>query len=128
MVVIIQVNRVEFILTQSYTKAVFVKKKLQIKKSILGGAGYVLSAEAFKRLGEKLAQNLTNCPLGPYEDVEVHACLRRLGVHKNSSIDELGRERFHPKDIWSTWVYNSSSDDGWGANPVLGVNMNLISI
>ena len=34
------------------------------------------------------------------EDVDVARCLRRLGVYPNKSIDEFGRERFHPLSLF----------------------------
>ena len=33
------------------------------------------------------------------EDVDIARCLRRLGVYPNKSIDDFGRERFHPLSI-----------------------------
>jgi hypothetical protein len=82
----------------------------------------VLSKESFRRLGLALSQNLTNCPLGPYEDTEVHACLRKLGAYINKSIDHLGRERFHVNSLQNHFNYNGSADDGWTANPIRGVS------
>ena len=33
------------------------------------------------------------------EDVDVAKCLRLVGVYPNKSLDEHGRERFHPFDL-----------------------------
>ena len=83
-----------------------------------GGGGYLLSNEAFKRLGGMLNNDYKYCPntgkkclafiffslyfififLGT-EDVDIARCLRRLGVYPNKSIDDSGRERFHPLSI-----------------------------
>jgi glycoprotein-N-acetylgalactosamine 3-beta-galactosyltransferase len=64
-----------------------------------GGAGYVLSNEAFSRLGYALNNNYSFCKNTGTEDVDVAICLRKLQVYKNSSLDELERERFHPLNI-----------------------------
>ena len=64
-----------------------------------GGAGYLLSNEAVKRLGAKLTENYKFCKNSGVEDVDIARCLRRLGVYPNKSIDEFGRERFHPLNI-----------------------------
>jgi glycoprotein-N-acetylgalactosamine 3-beta-galactosyltransferase len=61
-----------------------------------GGGGYLLSNEALKRLGSRLTANLSNCQNTGTEDVDVGRCLRKLNVSMGESIDEKGRERFHP--------------------------------
>lgn len=84
-----------------------------------GGGGYLLSNEALKRLGNQLNKDYSFCPntgkvdlfiivvnpsqswsieLGT-EDVDVGKCLRMLNVYPNKSIDEYGRERFHPLNV-----------------------------
>lgn len=69
-----------------------------------GGGGYVLSNEAFNRLGYALNHNYSYCKNTGIEDVDVAACLRRLKVYKKSSLDELGRERFHPFNIHASYL------------------------
>ena len=64
-----------------------------------GGAGYVLSNEALKRIGSQLVSNYSFCPNSGVEDVDVAKCLRKLSVYPEKSIDEMGRERFHPFDV-----------------------------
>jgi glycoprotein-N-acetylgalactosamine 3-beta-galactosyltransferase len=64
-----------------------------------GGGGYVLSNEAMTRLGSKLNSNFTYCKNTGTEDVDVANCLRRLDVYPEKSIDNQGRERFHPLSV-----------------------------
>ena len=61
-----------------------------------GGAGYVLSNEAIKRIGAKLVSNYSYCSNSNIEDVDVASCLRKLEIYPEKSIDETGAERFHP--------------------------------
>ena len=68
-----------------------------------GGAGYVLSNEAFNRLGSILSKNYSFCENNGIEDIDVALCLRKLQVYPNKSIDDLGRERFHPVDLVSSF-------------------------
>lgn len=82
-----------------------------------GGAGYVLSNEAFTRIGSKLNQNLSFCQNSGIEDVDVAKCLRNLGVYPNRSVDSLNRERFNPLSLINTytglsadWLYNYSAN------------------
>ncbi|OWF41079.1 Glycoprotein-N-acetylgalactosamine 3-beta-galactosyltransferase 1 [Mizuhopecten yessoensis] len=60
-----------------------------------GGAGYVLSKEALRRL--VLKGNDTNLcrKAGANEDVEIGRCMENLGVRIGNSTDALGRTRFH---------------------------------
>ena len=56
-----------------------------------GGAGYVLSKEAFNRIGAALNKNYSFCKNTNFEDVDVAGCLRKLFVYKGKSIDDQGR-------------------------------------
>lgn len=71
-----------------------------------GGAGYVLSNEALRRLATKLDQDKRFCPNKGVEDLDVGTCLRRLDVALGSSIDEFGRERFHPLSLTHHYIGN----------------------
>lgn len=58
-----------------------------------GGAGYVLSKEALRRLATN-----TTVPCrkdGGSEDVEIGQCMQNLQVKLGDSTDSLGRSRFH---------------------------------
>lgn len=77
-----------------------------------GGAGYVLSREALKRLSEHLIHNFTSCKNTGIEDLDVARCLKYLNVSMVGSVDDLGRERFHPFSVYQhlysnlpKWLY-----------------------
>ncbi|KAL4222190.1 hypothetical protein ACF0H5_018227 [Mactra antiquata] len=84
-----------------------------------GGAGYVLSKEALKRLMNVVNEgSLCRQDGGGAEDLEMGKCLESAKVIPGDSRDELQRERFHPfvpehhlipgilpKDMWY-WSYN----------------------
>jgi hypothetical protein len=59
-----------------------------------GGSGYVISNEAFTRLGTQLNKNYKFCKNTGTEDVDVNDCMRSLGVTIERSVDDLGRPRF----------------------------------
>ncbi len=61
-----------------------------------GGAGYLLSKESLSRLGSKISENTNYCQNSGIEDVDIHKCLRSLGVYAGDSSDHLSRNRFHP--------------------------------
>ncbi|XP_045182180.1 glycoprotein-N-acetylgalactosamine 3-beta-galactosyltransferase 1-like [Mercenaria mercenaria] len=70
-----------------------------------GGAGYVISNSALRQLVE-FGFNQEKCPVVPNEedpengeDVEIGRCLNISGVPALSSLDEAGRERFHPYPV-----------------------------
>lgn len=64
-----------------------------------GGGGYLMSNEAFRRIGSKLNEDFRFCPNSGIEDVDVAKCFRKLQVFLKKSIDQNGRERFHPLNI-----------------------------
>lgn len=59
-----------------------------------------IQVEHIRRLscGIKKKNCLLTFNLGT-EDVDMGRCFRQLGVYPNKSIDELGRERFHPLSL-----------------------------
>ncbi|GLG95763.1 Glycoprotein-N-acetylgalactosamine 3-beta-galactosyltransferase 1 [Gryllus bimaculatus] len=63
-----------------------------------GGAGYVLSREAVKRLVEKALPDKRGCRPDTHgaEDVEIGKCLEYVGVLAGDSRDAEGRGRFFP--------------------------------
>ncbi|KAH9382797.1 hypothetical protein HPB48_023359 [Haemaphysalis longicornis] len=82
-----------------------------------GGAGYVLSREAVRRLAERGPHSGCRADGGGAEDVEMGRCLQRLGVAAGDTRDSAGRGRFFPlvpeshlipgqmpKDFW-LWSY-----------------------
>ena len=82
-----------------------------------GGGGYLLSNEALSRIGSKLNEDYTFCPNTGTEDVDVAKCFRKLGVYPNKSLDEEGKERFHPLSItghyygeFPDWLYQYASN------------------
>ncbi|XP_064330413.1 glycoprotein-N-acetylgalactosamine 3-beta-galactosyltransferase 1-A-like isoform X2 [Phalacrocorax carbo] len=60
-----------------------------------GGAGYVLSKGALRRLVAAFASRACT-HTSPVEDVALGRCLERLGVQAGDSRDTRGRETFHP--------------------------------
>ncbi|XP_076469046.1 glycoprotein-N-acetylgalactosamine 3-beta-galactosyltransferase 1-like [Babylonia areolata] len=61
-----------------------------------GGASYVLSREALRRVVEEGYWKNKCATKGKYEDVEVGRCLHKAGVGSHSSRDRFGRDTFHP--------------------------------
>ncbi|XP_076461553.1 glycoprotein-N-acetylgalactosamine 3-beta-galactosyltransferase 1-like [Babylonia areolata] len=89
-----------------------------------GGAGYVISKEALRRLATK-GDNATLCTQdGGAEDAELGRCLMNLGVKLMPSADSLGRSRFH---CFGAWYHMKGDFAGWykaydaiGAKPGMG--------
>lgn len=59
-----------------------------------GGPGYILSHEAFTRLGKTLTESVNKCPDTGIDDIDVNACLHNLGVQMGISVDQQNRQRF----------------------------------
>lgn len=64
-----------------------------------GGAGYVISHAAFQKLGETCFQTKPCVKRDKNEDVEVGLLLQDLNVYVLSSLDNEGRETFHPEPL-----------------------------
>ncbi len=113
-------NLREFLSTKNSVEPVSYgyKYKAYIKSGYnCGGSGYVMSHDALKRMGSKLAQNIEFCENCQFEDLNVHRCLGRLGGFVGDSVDEEGRERFHVFTMWEhligyypTWFANYSAN------------------
>ncbi len=63
-----------------------------------GGAGYLLSNRAVEKLSSHLKKG-KRCYSSGVEDLNLARCFRKLKVFPQKSIDNEGRERFHPFDI-----------------------------
>ncbi len=67
-----------------------------------GGAGYVLSREALKRVVTLGYHNTTLCRTwGGAEDAAVGRCLEKVGVRVANSLDAQNRQTFHPFNLAS---------------------------
>ena len=92
-----------------------------------GGAGYVMSREAFTRLGKQLHQNASFCPNNGKEDVNTLNCLKLLGAEIGNSLDEQGRQRFHPFPFGDHW--RGFAPDHWihsfSVQPLRNVSWNF---
>lgn len=80
-----------------------------------GSAGYAISKEALKRIGQHLTENPNFCQNTANEDLDVAICFNKVGVKPEKSIDDEGRERFHPFDP-KTHISATFSD--WWKNEV----------
>jgi glycoprotein-N-acetylgalactosamine 3-beta-galactosyltransferase len=86
-----------------------------------GGAGYLLSNEAMKRLMLKWrhSMHLLQGPFKGVEDVEVASLLRTVNVSMGSSLDDKGRERFHVLNFMRYYTGNLTHwIHGYAKNPV----------
>ena len=95
-------NLRHFLKTKDSSQPVSYGYSLQTKAKneyLSGGAGYVLSKEAFNRLGSALTTDYSFCPNTGTEDIDCSLCLERLGVKKSDSMDLFGKERFYPLNI-----------------------------
>jgi glycoprotein-N-acetylgalactosamine 3-beta-galactosyltransferase len=61
-----------------------------------GGAGYLLSNKSLNEIGSKLSSDYKFCQNKGIEDKDIAVCFHKLGIQPSQSIDEQGRERFHP--------------------------------
>ena len=94
-----------------------------------GGAGYVLSKEALRRLATKGKDPEFCRQDGGGEDAEIGKCMEKLGVRPGNSTDIMGRSRFHCFNVdkhlvgdYPKWFY---SYDAHGANKVWGLHSNM---
>ncbi|KAK7088994.1 glycoprotein-N-acetylgalactosamine 3-beta-galactosyltransferase 1-like [Littorina saxatilis] len=71
-------------------------KKLVKQGYMSGGASYVLSREALRKLNEEGFQKNKCRVKGNDEDVDIGRCLEAVGVFPHNSIDKYGRSAFHP--------------------------------
>jgi glycoprotein-N-acetylgalactosamine 3-beta-galactosyltransferase len=91
--------------------------KVIVEKGYHSGGGYLLSRNAFLRLGIELSKDEPICNNTGIEDVDVAKCLRQLNVYPNKSLDEMNRERFNMFSIddyfgvsLPSWIYKWSSN------------------
>ena len=83
-----------------------------------GGAGYVMPRQALLDLGSRLIANYSSCSNTGTEDVDIARCLRVLGYEPGVSLDEKGRERFHPLNVgyhyiggFPEWMYKYAANE-----------------
>ena len=86
-----------------------------------GGAGYLMSGEAFARLGAALSSSsddLALCPNTGNEDVDMGSCMRSLGIVPAVSLDDKKRERFHPLALMDHYLGFDEWLHEYASNPV----------
>ncbi|XP_030377745.1 glycoprotein-N-acetylgalactosamine 3-beta-galactosyltransferase 1-like [Scaptodrosophila lebanonensis] len=82
-----------------------------------GGAGYVLSREALRRLVEEAFPYPSRCnETGLFEDVEMGTCLQNVHVVAGESRDEKGLERFNA--FPPSYLLRDNLDDYWLLNDI----------
>lgn len=64
-----------------------------------GGAGYLLTNEAITRLINGINGNKINYLLSQIEDIDISKMLKKVDVNLKVSVDEKGRDLFHPFSI-----------------------------
>jgi hypothetical protein len=107
-------NLERFLIDKNYSRAVsygrFVgdddyRNSLDENQSgfLSGGAGYVLSNEAFGRLAKRLELNYSYCPNSGLEDCDVSSCLRKLGSVIGVSFDDQAKCRFHSNHLFTVY-------------------------
>ncbi len=90
---------------------------------------FLLGNESMNRLVNQLNSDKNFCPNSGIEDVDVAMCLRKLNVYPEKSVDEKGRERFHPFCISDH--YNGNFPDwikSYASNELQIVSTNLIHL
>jgi len=83
-----------------------------------GGAGYVMSREALRRVVSEGLPNSLKCKKSDYgaEDAELGKCLENVGVVAGDSRDRLGRHRmlpFPPTSLFLPEKKPNSTLPGW---------------
>ena len=87
-------NLREFISNKSLTAPA--KYGYNLKTWQSGGGGYIFNNKALNIYGKELAQDAKVCPNKGVEDQEMSKCAKKLNISEPNSIDEAGRELFHP--------------------------------
>ncbi|XP_050418240.1 glycoprotein-N-acetylgalactosamine 3-beta-galactosyltransferase 1-A isoform X1 [Patella vulgata] len=110
-----------FLMDQNATNPVYFGQhfhKYSDKGYNSGGAGYVLSKEALRRLVVD-GPEANDCVVRGAEDVRMGDCLAEIGVRVGNTADALGRSRFHaiiPEHVilgqFMAWYENFTSAKG----------------
>jgi len=56
----------------------------------------LLSKKSLEIYGKKLEEDKNICPKSGVEDQDMSTCAVKLKIAQPNSVDEKGRERFHP--------------------------------